>query len=104
MSAPMPPRAYTLKQAKAITTFARPTWYRWEKQGFVRLIRVANKTLVPSEEIDRVMAGEAVMHARVGWRRGQPFTPHRPGRPRKVHPAHDEAQKNGAKNRGADRG
>ena len=85
MPAPMPqPRAYTLKQAEALTTFARATWYRWEKQGFVRLIKIANKTLVPAEEIDRVMAGEAVPHACAGWRRGQPLRPHRPGRPRTI--------------------
>jgi hypothetical protein len=78
------PRAYTFKQAEALTTFARATWYRWEKQGLVRLTRVANKTLVPAEEIDRVMAGEAVQHARAGWRRGQPLKPSRLGRPRKV--------------------
>jgi hypothetical protein len=85
MLASMPqPRAYTFKQAEALTTFARATWYRWEKQGLVRLIRVANKTLVPAEEIDRVMAGEAVQQARAGWRRGQPVKPSRLGRPRKV--------------------
>jgi hypothetical protein len=78
------PRAYTFKQAEALTTFARATWYRWENQGLVRLIRVANKTLVPAEEIERVMAGEAVQHARAGWRRGQPLKPSRLGRPRKV--------------------
>jgi hypothetical protein len=70
MSAPMPPRAYTLAQAETLTTFARPTWYAWERRGLIRLIRVANKTLVPAEEIDRVMTGEAVLHARAGWRRG----------------------------------
>jgi hypothetical protein len=85
MPASMPqPRAYTFKQVEALTTFARATWYRWEKQGFVRLIRIANKTLVPTEEIDRVMAGEAVPHACAGWRRGQPPKPRRLGRPRKV--------------------
>jgi hypothetical protein len=85
MLASMPsPRAYSFKQAEIITTFTRATWYRWEKLGLVRLIRVANKTLVPAEEIDRVMAGEAVPHARAGWRRGQPLKPRRPGRPRKV--------------------
>jgi hypothetical protein len=82
MLASMPtPRAYSLKQAEIITTFTRATWYRWEKLGYVRLLRVANKTLVPAEEIDRVMAGEAVPHACAGWRRGQPLRPHRPGRP-----------------------
>ena len=50
------PRAYTFKQAEALTTFARATWYRWENQGLVRLIRVANKTLVPAEEIERIAA------------------------------------------------
>jgi hypothetical protein len=85
MPASMPqPRAYTFKQAETLTTFARATWYRWEKRGLVRLIRVANKTLVPAEEIDRVMAGEAVEQARAGWRRGQPVKPSRLGRPRKV--------------------
>jgi hypothetical protein len=85
MLASMPtPRAYSLKQAEIITTFTRATWYRWEKLGYVRLLRVANKTLVPAEEIDRVMAGEAVPHAYAGWRRGQPLRPHRPGRPRTV--------------------
>jgi hypothetical protein len=85
MLASMPtPRAYSLKQAEIITTFTRATWYRWEKLGYVRLIRVANKTLVPAEEIDRVMAGEAVPHVRAGWRRGQPPKPRRLGRPRKV--------------------
>ena len=84
MPASMPqPRAYTFKQAETLTTFARATWYRWEKRGLVRLIRVANKTLVPAEEIDRVMAGEAVEQARAGWRRGQPLKPSRLGRPRK---------------------
>jgi hypothetical protein len=86
MLASMPtPRAYSLKQAEITTTFTRATWYRWEKLGYVRLLRVANKTLVPAEEIDRVMAGEAVPHACAGWRRGQPLRPHRPGRPRTVH-------------------
>jgi hypothetical protein len=86
MLASMPvPRAYSFRSAKIITTFGRATWYRWEKLGHVRLIRVANKTLVPAEEIDRVMAGEAVPHARAGWRRGQPLKPRLPGRPRKVH-------------------
>jgi hypothetical protein len=65
MPAPMPqPRVYTLKQAEALTTFTRTTWYRWEKRGFIRLVRTANKTLIPAEEIDRVIAGEAVLHAR----------------------------------------
>ena len=85
MLASMPePRAYSLKQAEIITTFTRATWYRWEKLGHVRLIRVANKTLVPAEEIDRVMAGKAVPHVRAGWRRGQPLKPRRSGRSRKV--------------------
>jgi hypothetical protein len=85
MPASMPtPRAYSLKQAEIITTFTRATWYRWEKLGYVRLIRVANKTLVPAEEIDRVMAGEAVPQVRAGWRRGQPPKPRRLGRPRRA--------------------
>jgi hypothetical protein len=80
------PRAYTFKQAEALTTFTRATWYRWEKNGQIRLVRTANKTLVPAEEIDRVMAGEAVLHPRAGWRNRQPLRPRRPGRPRKVQP------------------
>jgi hypothetical protein len=80
-------RLYTLDEAKDATTFTRPTWYRWEKQGHITLVRVGGKTLVPAHTVEDVVSGRLKLPA--GGRAKQTRQPDKPrrkgGRPRK-HP------------------
>jgi hypothetical protein len=94
---PTPPvekGGYTFAEAKTATTFSRATWYRWEKQGFVKLLRPGNKTLVPGDVINRLLSGELKLpsgHRARHWQAPQNnATPPRRkgGRPRKLAPTH----------------
>jgi hypothetical protein len=51
-------RVYTFDEAQTATTFSRPTWYRWERQGHLALVRMAGKTFVPADVIERLLSGE----------------------------------------------
>jgi hypothetical protein len=85
--------AYTFKEAKIATTFARATWYRWEEEDFIKLLRVGGKTLVPGEVIERLLSGELKLPSGHRGRhlhapRNEAIPPHRKrGRPRKPRPA-----------------
>jgi hypothetical protein len=85
---------YTFKEAKIATTFARATFYHWEKEGFIPpLLRIGGKTLVPAEVIERLLSGELKLPSghRARHLHAQPNepTPQSPkrGRPGKPRPA-----------------
>jgi hypothetical protein len=62
------------------------TWYRWEKAGLIKLVRVGGHTLVTDETIDDILSGKIAVPPhprRLGHAQIQPRT--RKGRPRK-HP------------------
>jgi hypothetical protein len=85
---------YTFKEAKIATTFARATFYHWEKEGFIPpLLRIGGKTLVPAEVIERLLSGELKLpsghrarHLHAPPNEPTPPSPKR-GRPRKAAPA-----------------
>jgi hypothetical protein len=89
---------YTFKEAKIATTFARATFYHWEKEGFIPpLLRIGGKTLVPAEVIERLLSGELKLPSGHRARHlhappnestpNEPTPPHRKrGRPRKPGP------------------
>jgi hypothetical protein len=84
---------YTFNEAKIATTFARATWYRWEEKGFIELLRIGGKTLVPGEVIERLLSGELKLPSGHRARHlhapgNEPTPPSRKrGRPRKPLPA-----------------
>ena len=82
-------RAYTFDEAREATTFSRQWWYKQERLGHIRLIRIGGKTLVPVEAIDAILNGTLDLkdgHRAAHWHGAKPQPqPRRRGRPRK-HP------------------
>ena len=82
-------RAYTFDEAREATTFSRQWFYKQERLGHIRLIRIGGKTLVPVEAIDAILNGTLDLkdgHRAAHWHSAKPQPqPRRRGRPRK-HP------------------
>jgi hypothetical protein len=79
-------RIYTIDEAKDAVGFTRPSWYRGERRGFISLIRIASRTFVPADVIERMLSGE--LQLPTGLRGKQLNTPaklkgRKGGRPRK---------------------
>jgi hypothetical protein len=73
------PRAYTLDNNPL--PFSRSSWFRWEKEGYVSLLRIGSKTLIAREVIDAILSGEIKLPRNPGMDKAP--VPHaRPGRKR----------------------
>jgi hypothetical protein len=53
---PVPPAAYELSNTPL--PFARASFYRWEKAGLIKLLRVGGKTLVARSTIEDILSGK----------------------------------------------
>ena len=81
------PRAYTLENNPL--PFSRSTWFRWEREGYVKLLRVGAKTLISAETIDGILSGEIKLPRNPGMDKAP--KPHaRPGRKR-IHPKREQS-------------
>ena len=88
--APIRKLAYTFAEAREASTFSRQFWYKLEKRGHIRLLRVGSKTLVPVEAIEAILSGALDLkdgHRAAHWHgeKAQP-QPRRRGRPPKPKP------------------
>jgi hypothetical protein len=80
-------RAYTFDEAREATTFSRQWFYKQERLGHIRLIRIGGKTLVPVEAIDAILSGALDLkdgHRAAHWHGDKPQPQaRRRGRPKK---------------------
>jgi hypothetical protein len=64
--------------------FSRTTFYRWEREGYIKLLRIGAKTLISAETVDGIVSGEIKLPRNPGMDKAP--KPHaRPGRKR-IHP------------------
>ena len=71
------PAAYTLDNNPL--PFSRSSWFRWEREGFVKLLRIGSKTLVTDETINGIMSGAIKLPRNPGMDKA-PKPRARPGR------------------------
>jgi hypothetical protein len=56
---PVQPRAFALENSPL--PFSRSTWFRWERQRRIKLLRIGGKTLVSAETIDDILSGKIAL-------------------------------------------
>ncbi len=52
---PAKPRAFSLTDGQRLIGLSRSTWYRMEAAGKIKLVRIGRRTLIPADEIDRLL-------------------------------------------------
>jgi hypothetical protein len=83
VSAASRPRAYSITDSPL--PFGRNTFYRWEKAGLIKLMRVGGKTLIAAETVDDILSGK-IKPPDHPARHKRPEPKTRRGRPRKPRP------------------
>ena len=48
-------RAYTFRDAESVLGISRSSFYRLEGAGKIRLVRIGRRTLIPADEIERLV-------------------------------------------------
>jgi hypothetical protein len=61
---PVKPLAYDLKNVPL--PFSRMTFYRWEKLGLIKLLRIASKTLISAETVEDILSGKIELPRNAG--------------------------------------
>jgi hypothetical protein len=79
----MPPLAYPLYGPDNPLPYKRNTYYRWERLGLIKLIRVGGRTMISAEDVTRILSGKVEI-APHSSRKHRPEPNKRTGRPRKV--------------------
>lgn len=65
--APVKMLAYDLKSVPL--PFSRMTFYRWERLGLIKLLRIASKTLISSETVEDILSGKIELPRNAGMSR-----------------------------------
>jgi excisionase family DNA binding protein len=48
-------RAFSLRDGESLIGLSRSTWYRLERDGKIKLIRIGGRVLIPADEIERLL-------------------------------------------------
>lgn len=54
-TSPAKPRAYNFRDGQRILGVSRSTFYRLEAAEKIKLIRIGRRTLIPADEIERLL-------------------------------------------------